>query len=160
MSQPQQNKTIPATQLKEIYEDPTTGVVGLSGDRGNIAEITGEVYESNANPGLLVIETEHGSLYVDLEAELRITTDLPAPAKGTASLSAKQLTDLNDLVTGFLSDTFSWNANTEEDYDLLNDLTHEVGSAIAPKVEKLLDSTFEENDPDAHPEGGPDGRSQ
>jgi hypothetical protein len=37
----------------------------LVGSHGGLARVTGEVYLSNTHPGSVVVETEHGSLYLD-----------------------------------------------------------------------------------------------
>lgn len=49
-----------------------------------------------------------------------------AQAQPTSDLSPDELCELNDSLTQRLADE-GWNAHTEEEYDALNELTHEVG---------------------------------
>lgn len=44
----------------------------LIGDDGGRSAVTGEIYNSNTVRGFIVVETEHGSLYIDEELEVTV----------------------------------------------------------------------------------------
>lgn len=119
--------TIPAKDLAAVVDDPARGVISIIGDRGHRALITGEIYPSNVIPGCLTVETEHGSLYLDLEGQVRVAED------DGANLNARvdgSLYAVNGILTGHLADRFGWYARTENHYDALNDLSLATAEAI------------------------------
>lgn len=63
---------IPAAGLREAVEDSTRGVFYLHGDDGGLSLITGEVRASSSMPGLLSVETEHGTTYLDLGSDVEV----------------------------------------------------------------------------------------
>ena len=64
--------TVPVADLPRIVTDPNHGVISLIGDRGNPSLITGHLRESSLVKGALSVETEHGTVYLDLESTQRI----------------------------------------------------------------------------------------
>ena len=66
---------VPAEGLRHAVEDPARGVFYLHGDDGGLSLITGEVRPSNALPGALSVETEHGTTYLDLGSEVEVVED-------------------------------------------------------------------------------------
>ena len=57
-------ETDPA-ELAEFIADPSRGQFAIVGESGNLSNITGEVTPSSAMRGFYLIETEHGTLYID-----------------------------------------------------------------------------------------------
>lgn len=66
MSQPQ-SRTIPGTAI-----EPGMTLVG---DFGGLTLISGDVKPSAAMPGLLHVETEHGTLYLDPDLDHQVLQD-------------------------------------------------------------------------------------
>lgn len=69
--------TVRVQEIPSIVADPSRGIISLVGDRGGMALITGEI-ERSSMMGLLAIETEHGTLYLDPESEVVISEQLLA----------------------------------------------------------------------------------
>ncbi len=69
--------TVRVNQIPEIIDDPKRGVVSLVGDSGGLALITGPQSLSGIM-GTMAIETEHGVLYLDPEAEVTISEMYPS----------------------------------------------------------------------------------
>lgn len=64
--------TVPVADLPGIVTDPNRGVISLIGDHGNPSLITGYLRESSLVKWTLSVETEHGTVYLDLESTQRI----------------------------------------------------------------------------------------
>ena len=64
--------TVPVADLPGIVTDPNRGVISLIGDHGSPSLITGHLRESSLVKGALSVETEHGTVYLDLESTQRI----------------------------------------------------------------------------------------
>src|SRR5699024_7048286 len=64
--------TVPVADLPGIVTDPNRGVISLIGDHGNPSLITGHLRESSLVKWTLSVETEHGTVYLDLESTQRI----------------------------------------------------------------------------------------
>lgn len=47
----------------------------LIGDSGNHSVVNGNLYTSSSVPGITVVETEHGSLYMDPDMEVEIADE-------------------------------------------------------------------------------------
>lgn len=62
--------TLQVRQLPDYLEHSPAYLVG---DVDNLSCITGEVYDSSTMPGLMAVETEHGTLYLDPEEEVLIS---------------------------------------------------------------------------------------
>lgn len=67
--------TTTAAQLPDLCADPTMRCVSLLSATGNLAQITGSVETSSVMPGAMAVETEHGTIYLDTEEELRVQVD-------------------------------------------------------------------------------------
>lgn len=65
------NKTsaFPVVTVRSMLTDQPLKIMG---DNGEVVTITGEVYESNAIPDLIVVEVALGSLYMDPDAEVMV----------------------------------------------------------------------------------------
>lgn len=53
----------------------TAGSLRLAGPAGGSTTITGEIYISDSIPGMIVFETEHGSLYLPADEEIHAIVD-------------------------------------------------------------------------------------
>lgn len=62
-------QTLPARDL------PTRGATAIVGDAGNLSFVTGDIEPSSSLPGFILVETEHGSLYLDADMDVTITND-------------------------------------------------------------------------------------
>lgn len=62
-------------QVRQLPDHLEHSPAYLVGDADNLSCITGEVYESSTVPGLMAVETEHGTLYLDPEEEVLISED-------------------------------------------------------------------------------------
>lgn len=119
--------TVSGSELARIVADPKHGVISLVGDRGDLSLITGDINASSLIMSTLVVETEHGTVYLDPEAEIRISED---DGESLDSRVAGSVFAINDILTSHLAERFSWFAVDEEQYDALNDLTHTVAEAV------------------------------
>lgn len=119
--------TIPAADLPTAVADPQAGVFSLAGDSGGSSLITGEIYPSNISPGLLVIETEHGSIYRDLTTTITITKD---NGRSLEDQRPDSLAALNDIITAHLDAHFDWYATDDDRADRLNDITLSAGELL------------------------------
>lgn len=69
--------TVKVAEVPAIAADPSRGVVSLVGDHGGLSLITGDIDASSLVLGTLALETEHGTLYLDPEADIVISEELP-----------------------------------------------------------------------------------
>lgn len=118
--------------LQSVIDDPERGVLSLAGNHGGLSLITGEVYESNVVQGMLAIETEHGTVYVDRDNEITVSED---DGRTLSDRNAESLYTLNTLLTSFLSDEFGWQTGDDDDTaddrdEGLNDAVHATGAAL------------------------------
>jgi hypothetical protein len=63
--------------LDDIINNPDRGIVSLVGENGNLSELTGLPEPSKLVPGSLVVETEHGLLYLPKDEKVRISEWYP-----------------------------------------------------------------------------------
>lgn len=63
------NSAFPVVTVRSMLTDQPSKIMG---DNGEVVSITGEVYESNSIPGLIVVEVALGSLYMDPDAEVMV----------------------------------------------------------------------------------------
>lgn len=52
-------------QTREVYTDKLLSGMTLVGDSGGLSVIFGDALRSQTLPGLMLVETEHGPLYLD-----------------------------------------------------------------------------------------------
>lgn len=69
--------TVAVADIPSIIADPKRGVVSLVGDHGGLALITGDIEASSLVLGSMVVETEHGTIYLDPELEAVISEEFP-----------------------------------------------------------------------------------
>lgn len=119
-------RTVTASDIAQLVDDPDHGTISLVGSEGGTALIVGEIYDSNVQPGLLVIETEHGSVYLDPEAETQIQED---DGGGLDDIAPGALFMLNDQLTSILAE-LGWSAQDEDEFTDLGDLVHQVAEGI------------------------------
>lgn len=119
-------RTVTASDIAQLVDDPDHGTISLVGNEDGTALIVGEIYDSNAQPGLLVIETEHGSVYLDPAAETRIQED---DGGGLDDIEPGALFMLNDQLTSILAE-LGWSAQDEDEVTDLGDLVHQVAEDI------------------------------
>lgn len=83
------HEPMPHVQVLAVIEDPARGVVSLVGDRGGLSRITGDVQISHVIPGMVRVETEHGTVYLDDDQDMFISeetgTEDPRSASSPAS---------------------------------------------------------------------------
>ena len=115
-----------ASDIAKIVNDPDRGTVSLVGEQGGISHITGEVYNSSALPDLLVIETEHGSLYRGHAAEVQILED---DGGWFEHIEPSAKLRLNNQLTDILA-RLGWEAESENDLSALNELREQVATNI------------------------------
>lgn len=63
--------------IADIVAAPERGVISLVGDHGGLSLITGEIVRSSMMMGTIAFETEHGTVYLDPEAEVMISEETP-----------------------------------------------------------------------------------
>jgi hypothetical protein len=74
---PHTQSTVRVTDIPAIIADPDRGVISLVGDHGGLSLITGDVEDSGLVFGTLAFETEHGTVYLDPDAETTISEETP-----------------------------------------------------------------------------------
>lgn len=74
---PRTQSTVRVADIPAIVADPERGIVSLVGDHGGLSLITGDINESGVVFGALAIETEHGTVYLDLDSEVEISEEYP-----------------------------------------------------------------------------------
>lgn len=62
-------------RIQALIDDPRAGIVSLVGDHGGTSLITGSLDPSSVVMGALAVETEHGTLYLDLDGEVVVRED-------------------------------------------------------------------------------------
>lgn len=62
------NVTAEEEQPRSVHVPALEAGMTLVGGAGGHSKITGEVYSSNTLPGMHVVETEHGTLYLETDA--------------------------------------------------------------------------------------------
>ena len=65
-------KPTPETVTVGDLLDRDGEAITLIGDWGGTASVSGEIYESLVMPGLVAIETEHGTVYLEPELEVQV----------------------------------------------------------------------------------------
>lgn len=118
--------------LQSVIDDPERGVLSLAGNHGGLSLITGEVYESNVVQGMLAIETEHGTVYVDRDNEITVSEE---DGKSLQDRKPGSLYELNTALTSFLANEFGWHTaaddlEADERDEGLNDVVLAAGAAI------------------------------
>jgi len=63
------------SDIAGIVEDSNRGVISLVGDHGGLSLITGEIASSSLMTGMIALETEHGTVYLDPEVEVTISEE-------------------------------------------------------------------------------------
>lgn len=69
--------TVRVADIPAIIADPERGIISLVGDHGGLSLITGDVSDSGLVFGTMAFETEHGTVYLDPEAETQISEEEP-----------------------------------------------------------------------------------
>ncbi|WP_394941164.1 hypothetical protein [Psychromicrobium sp. YIM B11713] len=120
--------TVHLTDLARIVDDPEHGIISMVGDHGGLSLITDGIDLSAIVLGTLVVETEHGSVYLNHDAEITISEDDGADLDqhATGSLFA-----VNDLLTAFLAERFDWYSTDNISDEALNDATHSVAEVLS-----------------------------
>lgn len=116
-----------ATQLS----DPNPGIFLHGTSRGR-SRITGQAVASFQVPGSIVIETEHGRLYVPCESILRITIEDGDPLQWR---SPGALFAINDLMAAHLGERYGWYANSVRHDHELDQMTHDIARLIDTLLE-------------------------
>lgn len=100
--------TIRVSELAGIVQS-ATGPISLVGDHDGQSLITGEVRESGLVMGTLSIETEHGTVYLDPEADQKISVEIPVDEadEDEEDRAARHIRDF----TGSLADILDLTAN-------------------------------------------------
>lgn len=119
-------RTIPGSKLAALMDSHDRGTISLLGDDGGLSLITGEISPSGLVMGTLSIETEHGTVYLDPDGDIRINEETGS------TLAPDDFYAINDNLSELLSNTFGWQVGgcTEAlrpaDESSLDDLTHKV----------------------------------
>ena len=74
---PTKTSTVRVADIPAIVADPKRGIVSLVGDHGGHALITGDITLSSLMMGMIAIETEHGTVFLEPEAEVEISEEYP-----------------------------------------------------------------------------------
>lgn len=119
--------TITYEELKDIAEDPSSGAISLIGEDGNSALITGAITNSSLIPGMISIEIEHGTIITDPEAYVTISED---DGRRLDDRREESVHALQKVLSHFLSETFSWHADSDDDKDLLSALVHDTANDV------------------------------
>jgi hypothetical protein len=119
--------TVSVSDLTPIVEDPERGIISLVGDHGGLSLITGDIDPSAIVFGTLAVETEHGTVYLDRDAEITISEDdgddLDKHIDGS-------LYAVNDVLTAFLAERFGWYSTDTISDEALNGVTHSVAGVL------------------------------
>ena len=119
--------TVKVSEIPSIIADPNRGVVSLVGDHGGLSLIVGDAEPSGLVMGTIAFETEHGTVYLDPNAETGISED------DGQSMPIDDLYFVNDAMTSLL-DHFEWRSgqtgHEEDDDEALNELAHSVGGSV------------------------------
>lgn len=126
--------TISASELVDFTEDPTRGVVSLVGDHGGLSLITGEINDSSAIFGTMAVETEHGTVFLDPEAQILVSEE-DGQQRSLDERIPGSLYALNDILTAHLAERFGWYTHDDVRDEALNDLTHTVAEAFDDLLE-------------------------
>ena len=118
-------------EIPEFVADPYMAPLRLIGDQGGHSAITGEVCESGVLTGTLLIETEHGTVYLDPESEIEVYED---DAKTLDDRVEGLQDDLTHLITDQLNERLGWYAHSDDRSRAVNN----IARSLAEQIDTLL----------------------